>query len=156
LAHSLHVSPNAIVAAGGSIRLDGQSISGMAALSHPGISDVTLFTIFPQLRSLSSQVLAQLRNEGRYAGYLCRQEAEIRATQRDEATAIPAGFAYQSLGGLSVEMVEKLTAAQPHSLGAAARVQGVTPAALANVAAALRSVDRRAESLATASEECFT
>jgi tRNA uridine 5-carboxymethylaminomethyl modification enzyme len=79
--------------------------------------------------------------ESLYAGYLARQEADIRAFRRDEALALPADLAYGTLPALSAEVVEKLTAARPATLGAAARIPGVTPAALVTL---LRHVKRAA------------
>ena len=69
----------------------------------------------------------------RYAPYLARQQAEVERMRSDEAVRIPADLDYAALPGLSNEMVERLAAARPSTLGAAARLRGVTPAALAAI-----------------------
>jgi len=61
---------------------------------------------------------------------LVRQDADIAAFRRDEALTIPASLDYESVGGLSHEVRGVLRAARPGSLGAAARLPGITPAAL--------------------------
>ena len=67
----------------------------------------------------------------KYAGYLRRQEATVARRERDERRVIPAGFPFEGVPGLSREVVERLTAVVPETLGQAARVPGVTPAAVA-------------------------
>ena len=67
----------------------------------------------------------------KYAGYLRRQESEIERARRDERRRIPRGFPFERVPGLSREVVQRLTQIQPDTLGHAARVPGVTPAAVA-------------------------
>jgi len=78
----------------------------------------------------ASDVRALLETEAHYGGYLRRQSAEIARLKKREDLAIPAGFDYGVVRGLSTEVREKLTAAKPGTLGQAARVPGVTPAAV--------------------------
>jgi tRNA uridine 5-carboxymethylaminomethyl modification enzyme len=78
-----------------------------------------------------------LRTEVRYDGYLPRQEADIRAFRREETVALH-DVAFQQVGGLSAELTTKLMQSQPASLGAASRIQGMTPAALAAISAHVR------------------
>jgi tRNA uridine 5-carboxymethylaminomethyl modification enzyme len=73
----------------------------------------------------------------RYSGYVDRQRREAERVARAGSRRIPAGFTYRGLAGLSNELVEKLEAARPESLGHASRVDGMTPAALALLAAHL-------------------
>ena len=86
------------------------------------------------------RALAQVATEARYAGYLRRQDADIRAFRREEAVPL-SDVAFDQIGGLSAEVRDKLTRHCPASLGAAARIQGITPAALAAIAAHLRRRD---------------
>jgi len=72
-----------------------------------------------------------------YAGYLARQQQEIRARAKDDAVLIPAQFDYAAVGGLSVELRGRLERFRPTSLGDAGRLEGMTPAALGAVFAAL-------------------
>ena len=68
--------------------------------------------------------------DARYAPYIARQEAEIRAMKANEAIRLGEAIDYRGIAGLSNEMVERLEAARPANLGAAERIRGVTPAAL--------------------------
>jgi tRNA uridine 5-carboxymethylaminomethyl modification enzyme len=81
----------------------------------------------------NSPLTAEIEQDGRYAPYLDRQEAEIRDLAANERIALPKGINYRSVAGLSNEMVERLDAARPENLAAAARVRGITPAALAAI-----------------------
>ncbi|MCH9020820.1 MAG: tRNA uridine-5-carboxymethylaminomethyl(34) synthesis enzyme MnmG, partial [Proteobacteria bacterium] len=81
--------------------------------------------------------------EAHYAGYLDRQEADVRAFRRAEALALPDGLDYGAVGGLSSEVREKLEASRPATLGAAARISGVTPAALTALLGHVRRGDQR-------------
>ena len=67
----------------------------------------------------------------KYEGYLRRQEATVARLERDEGRRIPVGFAFEAVPGLSREVVERLRAVGPETLGQAGRVPGVTPAAVA-------------------------
>ena len=75
-------------------------------------------------------VAAQVEVQVKYAGYLERQRAEIERQQRHEHTAIPVGFEYDKVRGLSAEVLLKLKRTLPATLGQAARISGVTPAAI--------------------------
>ncbi len=109
-------------------------------LANPDLDIGRLSSIWPELSSISPAIAEQIEIDSRYAGYLARQEAEIDAFRRDEALALPRDLDYAAVGSLSHEIRTKLAAAQPATLGAAARISGVTPAALA---ALLRYVKRR-------------
>jgi tRNA uridine 5-carboxymethylaminomethyl modification enzyme len=78
-------------------------------------------------------LLGEIEQDGRYAPYLERQEAEIRDIAANERVRLPERIDYAMVAGLSKEMVERLEAARPDTLAAAARVRGVTPAALAAI-----------------------
>ncbi|MGN2254106.1 tRNA uridine-5-carboxymethylaminomethyl(34) synthesis enzyme MnmG [Frateuria sp. GZRe12] len=75
-------------------------------------------------------VAAQVEVQAKYAGYLERQREEIARQRRHEHTDIPAGFDYDKVRGLSSEVLLKLKRTQPATLGQAARISGVTPAAI--------------------------
>ena len=79
-----------------------------------------------------------LRADLLYAGYLTRQNSEIRAREKDEAVKIPNDFNYLHVGGLSAELREKLERARPQTLAAAGRIEAMTPAALGAIFGALR------------------
>ncbi|MEV8521251.1 tRNA uridine-5-carboxymethylaminomethyl(34) synthesis enzyme MnmG [Dyella marensis] len=77
-----------------------------------------------------ADVAAQVEVQAKYAGYLERQREEIERQRRHEQTAIPAGFDYDKVRGLSAEVLLKLKRALPQTIGQAARISGVTPAAI--------------------------
>jgi tRNA uridine 5-carboxymethylaminomethyl modification enzyme len=78
--------------------------------------------------------------DGRYAGYLKRQEADVVAFRRDEDLSLAPDLDYDRIAALSTEVRQKLKTVRPATLGAAGRIPGVTPAALV---ALLRHVKRR-------------
>jgi tRNA uridine 5-carboxymethylaminomethyl modification enzyme len=79
--------------------------------------------------------IASLETEFKYEGYLRRQVASVERQRRQEGRSIPHGFPFVGVPGLSREMVERLSAIRPATLGHAARIPGVTPAAVAVIAA---------------------
>jgi len=99
-------------------------------LRHGG---VTLDKLAPWLDGVSevdSGLIDEMAEDAAYAPYLARQEAELRDLRASEELRLAADFPYQSVPGLSNEMIERLTSAAPSSLAAAGRVPGITPAAL--------------------------
>ena len=80
--------------------------------------------------ALDRDVLAQLEIEAKYAGYMQRQDDEIARVKDNENVALAADFDYARISGLSNELKEKLRTRAPATLAQAARVPGVTPAAL--------------------------
>jgi tRNA uridine 5-carboxymethylaminomethyl modification enzyme len=110
----------------------------LEVLALPGIAMERVEAAFPWLGDLSAAVRTQLEAEALYAPYLRRQEAERRLLERDEKATIAETLDFDAVGGLSAEMRQRLKAARPATLGAAGRVQGVTPAALAALAVHLR------------------
>jgi tRNA uridine 5-carboxymethylaminomethyl modification enzyme len=86
--------------------------------------------LWPELAAIDAKIAAQIEVEARYATYLDRQEADIESFRRDEAIALPPELDFASIAGLSNELREKLTRARPATLAQAARIEGMTPAAL--------------------------
>ena len=120
------------------VRGDGLPRSALDLLGNPQVAPRIVEQLFPWVRDLPRRVRAHLEAEALYAGYLPRQEADIRAFRREEAVPLARDVDYTQIGGLSAELCEKLEAARPASLGAAARLQGMTPAAVAALMAHLR------------------
>lgn len=136
-ARSETITPFALRAFGAEIRSDGRSRTVLDLLGHPMVSEAAALAAFPWLAELPARVAEQLRTEALYAGYLPRQEADIRSYRREEAVEL--GLVdYAAIGGLSTELRDKLGATQPASLGAAARIQGMTPAAMGALVAHVR------------------
>ena len=85
------------------------------------------------------QDLEQIRREAQYAPYIERQAREVERTQREERARIPDDFDFRGIPGLSKELQDRLTAARPDTLAAAARLEGMTPAATVLLLARLRA-----------------
>ena len=98
-----------------------------------------LAAVWPGLAGTRRDVVELLEIEAKYRGYLQRQEADIRAFRKDESLRIPEEIDYGKIGGLSNEVVMKLSKVRPETLGAASRISGVTPAAVTAVLGYLRS-----------------
>ena len=130
LAGRLRASPNELRRHGLEVNLDGVVRSAWDLLAYPDLGLARLSGIWPEVAALPAAVAEQLEIEGKYAGYLDRQEADIRAYRREEGMALPDGLDYDAIGSLSTEVRQKLKAARPETLAAAARIPGVTPAAV--------------------------
>ena len=105
----------------------------IARLRLPDAGPEELFALVPELRRFRRELLDEAIQDHRYAPYVARQQREIEALRGDECVRLAVDLDYRSLAGLSNEMVERLSAVRPTTLGAAARVRGVTPAALAAI-----------------------
>lgn len=127
---SLSATPNDLKGQGLNINQDGQRRTAMGLLAYPEITLARLAGIWPEIAVFSPEIAEQVEIDGRYAGYLKRQDADILAFRKDEALLLPDDLDYDTIGSLSTEVREKLKAARPASLGAAQRISGVTPAAL--------------------------
>ncbi|HUS65695.1 MAG TPA: tRNA uridine-5-carboxymethylaminomethyl(34) synthesis enzyme MnmG [Kofleriaceae bacterium] len=95
------------------------------------------------LPPLAVAVAERLETEIKYDGYLARQETDARRLQRHEELALPGDLDYRAISGLSAEVVEKLSAARPRSLGQASRISGVTPVAVTLLMTHLDAARRR-------------
>ncbi len=141
LAQSLRASPNVLAKHGIAVKADGVVRDVTTLLGFPDIDLELLSGIWPALGSLAPEIAEQLTIDGRYSGYMARQDADILAYRRDDQLVLPSDLDYDAVGSLSTEVRQKLQAARPRTLGAAARIAGVTPAA---TIALLRFVQRHA------------
>jgi tRNA uridine 5-carboxymethylaminomethyl modification enzyme len=130
LLRSLMLTPDEAAKSGLSINRDGRKRSAFELLSYPDVDVARLTTIWPEIGRLDSEMAEQLAVDARYAVYVKRQELDIAAFRKDEGIAIPSEFAFAALPGLSTELRQKLERHRPASLGQAARLDGMTPAAL--------------------------
>jgi tRNA uridine 5-carboxymethylaminomethyl modification enzyme len=140
-AKAVTYTPGALASLEIPVRADGRVRSLYDVLSLREIAAEKLLLAFPSLAELPPRVYATLETEARYAAYLDRQDAEIRSFRRQEDIQLPDNLDIGELGGLSAELRSKLTLQRPRSLGAAARIPGMTPAALAALLAGLRKLD---------------
>jgi len=130
LMDGLNATPNALAASGITVNQDGLRRSALELLAYPGVDFARLVALWPALAALSPMAQEQMEIEAKYKGYLKRQDGDVLAFRRDEALILPQTLDYDALASLSNEVREKLKTARPATLGAAARIPGITPAAL--------------------------
>ena len=130
LVGSLKASPTALARHGLAVNRDGVARSAADLLALPGVDLARLAAIWPELGGLAPAIVEQVETDALYRGYLDRQDADIRAYRADEQLGLPADLDYAAMTALSIEVRTKLAAHRPATLGAAARISGVTPAAL--------------------------
>ena len=90
---------------------------------------------------IRDDVIEQIKIDSVYSVYMKRQEADILALKRDEARQIPTGLNFSLISGLSNEVCQKLSEHQPSTIAHAAKIDGITPAALTLILAHLRQRD---------------
>ncbi len=124
------MTPNEARAKGLPVNDDGLRRSLLDLLAHRDIEWGQLAALWPQMQGWRADIRTQIATDAQYAGYLDRQKADIAAFRRDENLRLPPDLDYMALTGISTEARQKLAAAQPATLGQAARLDGMTPAAL--------------------------
>ena len=139
---NLTLTPDEATKHGLVVNRDGRKRSAYELLAYPNIDLATLARIWPDISNLDTRIADQLAVDARYAVYLKRQEIDIAAFRKEEAIAIPQDFAFEGIAGLSTELRQKLERDRPASLGQAARLDGMTPAALLLLLAHLKKDSR--------------
>ena len=136
--------PNDPRVAGSAIKHDGvrRTAADLLAAGQAGWND--LIRVWPELGDIGPTDAGQIEIEARYTVYLARQDAEILAFRRDEGLALPGDLDFDAIPGLSTEARAALAVARPASIGAAARVPGVTPGAVTSLLAHARRDQKRA------------
>ncbi len=124
------LTPAAAAAHGIKINQDGAARTARELLAHHEVDVVRLSHIWPELAEIAPDVAEQVEIEARYAVYLRRQASDIADFRREEGMSLPAELDFAALGGLSGELRLLLDRVRPRTLGAAARLPGMTPAAL--------------------------
>ena len=127
----LTLTPNEAVKHGFRINMDGVRRNGLDLLAFPDIDLQMLRAVWPDdLANIDEPTGRQVEIDAMYRHYLVRQQQDIDAFRKDEALEIPDSINFSTIQGLSNELKEKFKDARPATLGAAARIAGVTPAAL--------------------------
>src|SRR6516165_3155531 len=139
---NLTLTPDEATKHGLDVNRDGRKRSAYELLAYPNIDLATLARIWPDISNLDTRIADQLAVDARYAVYLKRQEIDVAAFRKEEAIAIPQDFAFERIAGLSTELRQKLERDRPASLGQAARLDGMTPAALLLLLAHLKKDSR--------------
>ena len=127
-----NVTGSALADLGLDVREPGQKQSLFSWMRFITLSQAQLAALCPEAALCSKAIIDELAEDARYAPYIDRQEAEIREMRANDSISLQ-DVDFTSVSGLSNEMVERLNAARPATLGAAERVRGITPAALAAI-----------------------
>lgn len=136
---STHVGPERGEWAANEIEAPRQSVSLEQILRRPEIALAQLRRAFGGPATLVDDIVAeQVETTVKYEGYIRRQQEAVARFERMEEARIPESFDFDEIPGLSAEVREKLLAVRPRSLGQAARVSGITPAALSLLSIHLR------------------
>ena len=129
-AKSVSLTPREAEQHGLALNKDGQRRTAFELLSYPTITMADLAKIWPRFGELAPKVAEQIEIDAKYDVYLSRQATDIAAYRRDESFTLPEDLDYAALPGLSNEVRQKLAAQKPRTIGHAAKIDGVTPAAL--------------------------
>ena len=128
---SSNVSADVLMKQGVPVKPDAGKMSKLEWLRFPHVSIMDLLEA--DGHEWPRELLLEIEQDGRYAPYLARQEAEIQDIAANEKITLASNVDYAAIAGLSNEMVEKLQSAKPENLAAASRLRGITPAALAAI-----------------------
>ncbi|MGI9436705.1 MAG: FAD-dependent oxidoreductase, partial [Geminicoccaceae bacterium] len=128
---SCSISPTRASSHGVRVKQDGVMRNGLELLQLPSIDVAALAQIWPELGGIRRDIAEQFEIEAKYAAYVGRQAADIKAFRAEEAFRLPADLALEDIAGLSREVRARLAEVRPETLGSAARLPGMTPAALA-------------------------
>lgn len=123
-------SPSKIAKRGFAVNQDGVARTPLDLLALPGVDWAALGRAWPEMAVLPPAIATQIEIDALYRGYLVRQDADIRTFRQDEGLRLPADLDYAALQALSSEVRQKLAQIRPATIGQAARISGVTPAAL--------------------------
>ncbi len=143
LARSLSLTSAEAARRGLRVNQDGLRRSALDLLGMPDVGWMGIRAQWPELASLSPDVVEALEAEALYAGYIQRQDADVAALRREDGLALPASLDYASMPSLSAELRHKLQLVRPATLGQASRMDGMTPAALAVILGHVKRRDRQ-------------
>lgn len=135
-------SPQDVESVGIKVSNDGTRRTPYQFLSFQDVSFDQLVQLDEALADIDADIRDQLSKDALYENYIARQAKDVEAVKRDEAQIIPAGFDFASMDGLSSELRGKLASQRPANLAQAARVEGMTPAALTLLLARIRREKR--------------
>ncbi|WP_407493872.1 tRNA uridine-5-carboxymethylaminomethyl(34) synthesis enzyme MnmG [Pseudooceanicola sp. MF1-13] len=138
-------SPQEVAHAGIKVSNDGARRTLYQFLSFQDVSFDQLIAVDSEVGKLDDETREQLAKDALYENYIARQHKDVEAVKRDEAQIIPENFDFTAMDGLSAELRGKLSLHKPANLAQAARVEGMTPAALTLLLARLRR-DKREKS----------
>ncbi len=139
LVQSLSLTSAAAAKAGLKVNQDGVRRTALQLLAQPEISFDRLAVLWPELVSVTPGAREALYADALYAGYSDRQRREIEDIEKEQGRPLPDRLNYSAIPGLSMELRQKLSKVRPVNLAVASRIDGMTPAALASIIAAIRN-----------------
>ncbi|MCL4162267.1 UNVERIFIED_CONTAM: hypothetical protein GTU68_007826, partial [Idotea baltica] len=140
---AIRFSPQEAELAGVKVNKDGRRRTAFELLAFPDVTPLVLAPLLPADVIYEDEIITQVARDALYANYIGRQNKDAEALRRDEAVVIEDNFDFSSLVGLSNELKQKLMRAKPTTLAQAAKVDGVTPAALTLILGRIKSSNAR-------------
>ena len=131
-------TPHELLEHGVRLSQDGVRRSALQLYAMPEVADDTIMSLVPDFASVKPEIRQQIARDALYQQFVERQDRDAQALHRDDAVPIPQDFCYLGLPGLSRELQLKLDRLRPATLSDAARIEGMTPAALALLLARIR------------------
>jgi tRNA uridine 5-carboxymethylaminomethyl modification enzyme len=135
---AVSLSSRDIAGQGANLNVDGPRRTALAALALTDFDFPQLIALESKFATIPADVQDQIKKDALYAHYVQRQKSDVAAMERDEKQTIPTRIDYNEIKGLSNELASKLIAARPVDIAQAGRIEGMTPAALLLVVAAIR------------------
>ena len=135
-------TPKQVQAAGIRINQDGTKRTPFQLLAFPDVKFSDVAELDPRLSDIPVEVQQQISRDALYATYIDRQKRDVEKMRRDEKHIIPTDFDYSAISGLSNELSSKLVLTRPSDLAQAARIEGMTPAALALILGRIRYLEK--------------
>lgn len=127
---ALNITPNQAANYSINLNQDGVRRSAFDLLTYPHVNFSDICRVWPELKEMPKEIVEQIEIEALYDSYLEKQEQDIVVFKREEELLIPDSINYDLLPSLSTEIKNKLKFHKPHNIGAASRIQGMTPAAV--------------------------
>lgn len=139
LSETLKVDYDSLKEARIAVNHDSSKRTAYHLMSYNDVSRESILKLFPEISKYNSEIYEQVEIESRYAGYIKRQLADIEVFKKDENLRLRDDIDYHQIGGLSREMVDRLSKIRPATIGEASRITGVTPAAITAILGYLKS-----------------
>ena len=136
-------TPKQIAQVGIRINQDGTKRTPFELLAFPDVVFADVAKLSPNLLDISAPIQEQIARDALYANYIERQQKDVEKLRKDERHVIPHGFDYGDVSGLSTELKTKLERVRPADLAQAARIDGMTPAALALILGRIRYLEKK-------------
>lgn len=143
-AESTAFTPNVLNSRGIAVRQDGARRSLFSLLAQQDVDTDLVLGLDETLTNADQKLVRQLAIDALYDQYVGRQERDAEMLRKEESVEISSEFRYDDISGLSAELKNKLNRIKPATLAAAAKIEGMTPAALTLLLAMLRAGKRRA------------